>query len=233
MPNQKMLAELNELHHDFLELGRCVEDVVAATARLFHEPDTIGTESIPIGSDSLNDQGERIAEQCQRILLLYQPVASDFRQVTMILWMVAKLEEVANLAIAISMRSEDRIVQPIPISEELSRLAESVREMIRLALDAFEDGNSALVQQVEHAHTEVNDVAERLTIWLTDTMKADSAMIEAGLSLFAVLQHLQRMADHAASLAKRVMFLLETPCSLVNQWHVVRSEPFHAHRPSC
>lgn len=232
MPNQKMLAERDELHHDFLDLGRCVEGVVAVMARSFDEPHWSGNDRVGIGNGALNELGTRIAERCQRILLLYQPVASDFREVTALLRMVAELEQVAKLAPAITIRPANRIALPRPIFQECSHLVASVHEMIHLALSAYEDRRLTLAHQVKESHLEITDLARMLTESLTSMMKSDSTMIEAGLNLFSLLQHVQRIADHVASLIEQVQFLQGSPsdCFVDNNWRVVGVEQFHAHR---
>ena len=44
---------------------------------------------------------------------------------------------------------------------------------------------------------------------LVAAMKADSAVVEAGLSLFSAVRHLEGIADLAASIAEDVIYLVE------------------------
>jgi phosphate transport system protein len=209
MPVRKMLDELNDLHLDFLELGARVEVVVTDAVRAIHEPHPDGPAPIAAGTGSLSEQGHRIAERGGRIMLLYQPVASDFRQVAAVTRMTTELERIGSLALTITERSADLGALSFSVPEELSRLAESVFEMVRSARVAYERRASAFAPWVWRTNAEVTERATRVTRWLTETMKADPAAVEPGLSLFVVVQNLQRIADHAAGLAEAVVFLTE------------------------
>jgi phosphate transport system protein len=44
---------------------------------------------------------------------------------------------------------------------------------------------------------------------LVGAMKESPAKVEAGLSLFSVTRHLERIADHATNIAEDVVFLVE------------------------
>jgi hypothetical protein len=82
-----MLGEWRQLHHDFLDFGTCVAGLVTESIRALHEPHSDPPASAAGAGAAPGAWGRRIAEQCQRVVLLYQPVAVDFRQVTAMLRM--------------------------------------------------------------------------------------------------------------------------------------------------
>jgi phosphate uptake regulator len=86
-------------------------------------------------------------------------------------------------------------------------MAASVAEMIRLAVSAYEDRSTAPIQQMSRTRAEATARAAALMEWLTGAMKADPAAVEPGLGLFAAVQSLHRIADHATHLVEEVVDL--------------------------
>jgi phosphate transport system protein len=224
MPGQKMLDELNELHREFLDLGTCVGEVVTESVRAIREPDSTQFAPTAVGDDVLADLSRRIVERCRRIVLLYQPMAGDFREVTAILRMAGELESVGHLATEIVERSAALTALPIPVPEELDRLAEEVSVMIRRVLDASTLFDEAPVRPAARISPEVISLARILMEWVAGTMRADPAAVEPGLSLFAVVQNLQRIAEHASALAEEIAFLTEVPGARFGTDHPVAAQ---------
>jgi phosphate transport system protein len=206
MPCQKALDELRELHREFLALGTSVEELVAGALRALWGANPDEGTSVGAG-DALADQGRRIAERCRRIVLLYQPVGIDFREVTAVLRMAAELEHTGNRAVEITQRSAALAALPLPVPEELSRMAEVVSGTVRRFLDAYALLDEGPVRPVPWLRTEVDGLAGELTQWLAGVMRADPRAVEPGLNLFAVVQNLQRIAEHASTLAEEIAFL--------------------------
>jgi phosphate transport system protein len=55
----------------------------------------------------------------------------------------------------------------------------------------------------------VDQFNDDLIAELTDRMKRSPDFIDAGLTLFTVVRHLERIADHATNIAEDVIYLVE------------------------
>jgi phosphate transport system protein len=229
MPVQKSLTELKELHREFLALATSVEELVAEAVRTIQEPYPDG----PVPRVEVEPRVERarqIVERCRRIVLLYQPVAIDFREVTAILRVAGELEHIGNRAAEIIERSAALAAHPLPIPEELSRMAEAVSGTVRRFVDAYTLLDEGPVQSVDRIRVGVNRLAEVLTQWLVEVMRTEPALVEPGLNLFAVVQNLQRIAEHATTLAEEVAFLTQPASTRPGAEHPVTTagEPVRA-----
>jgi phosphate transport system protein len=229
MPCQKALDELRELHLEFLALGTSVEELVTEALRPLRGLNAAGRTSVGAG-DALAEQGQRIADRCRRIVLLYQPMGIDFREVTAVLRMAAELEHIGDRATEITERSGALSALLVHVPPELSRLAEAVAGMLHRFLDAFTLLDVVPVQPVACLRTEVRGLAGVLTQWLAGVMRADPNAVESGLNLCVVIQNLQRIAEHATTLAEEVTFLTEAKSTRLgaNNPVTVPREPAHA-----
>jgi phosphate transport system protein len=223
MPCQKARDELGELHREFLDLSTSVEELVAGAVRTIRAPDPDRLPPAGAGA-ALAERRCRITERCQRILLLYQPVAGDFREVTAVLRMSSELEHIGNLADEISGREAVLATLPVSVPDELDRMAGIVSGMVRRAADAYVLLDAGPVCPVDWTRTEVSALARVLMDWLTGVVRADPGAVESELVLCAVIQNLKRIAEHAAVLAEEVTFLTarsagaDTPAAAAAGW---------------
>ena len=93
-----------------------------------------------IRSDSdIDDEEIRIEEECLKILALYQPVASDLRQVITILKVNNEIERVGDLAVNIAEQAEDMIFYNRQIQEKID-----FQQMVKLACMMLKDSLQSL-----------------------------------------------------------------------------------------
>jgi len=208
MPCRMMLRELNEVHEAFLDLQRGIGDAVADAAHALGDshPSWHG----PAPDDGAHaDRAAQITERCQRLLVLYQPVAADFRRVTAILQMVGEWEHVSALAKGIADRAAELAPWLVVVPHELADLAAVVAGLVRDAGAAYEDGGPGVARGVVRMTAALGARASGLTGCLVEAMRADPAAVEPGLGLFAVVQDLLRIAGHAARVAEEVIVLTD------------------------
>jgi phosphate transport system protein len=211
MPGQKALDEFNQLRLAFLDLGTRIEDAVADAVRRIRDPRTPVPVEKQNGGDSPADQARRIVRRSQRIVLLYQPVASDFREVAAIPLMTIELKGLSALARELAERVGHLVAWPVPVPDELTQLAEEVRGMVHSALRAYARRDALAARRTIRTRTRVGALSGALTDWLTGTMQEHPAVVEPGLNLFALIQIFLRIAAHAIRFAEEAELLSETP----------------------
>ena len=81
--------------------------------------------------------------------------------------------------------------------------------MVRQSLDAFVNLDSQLARRVVRMDDEVDQFNDDLIAELKAGMKESPDRIDSGLTLFTVVRHLERIADHATNIAEDVIYLIE------------------------
>jgi phosphate transport system protein len=81
--------------------------------------------------------------------------------------------------------------------------------MLRQALDAYVNLNKAQAQAVMRMDDEVDRYNTDIIHEVVKDMKESPALIEAGLSMFSAVRHLERIADHATNIAEDVIYLID------------------------
>lgn len=165
-----------------------------------------------IGMDEHVDLTEvSIEEDGLKILALHQPVASDLRQISMILKINSEIERIADLACNIAERSKDlhQDFPYFPVPEVIPAMATNATEMVRSALDAFATRDVEMAKDVIVMDETVDKQNLEAIELLIATMKDSPEMVEPSLHCFSAVRHIERIGDHAENIAEDVVYLID------------------------
>ncbi len=154
--------------------------------------------------DALEMEAEALAVQ---IIALRAPLADDLREIVAALKMASVLERIGDYAKNIAKRasavSQSQPVGPVVIVPEMAR---AVVGMIRDVLDAFVDRNAELAASVSERDRRVDDLYNSLFRSLLTFMMENPHYITPSTHLLFVAKNLERIGDHATSIAEMVHY---------------------------
>ncbi|MCC6783450.1 MAG: phosphate signaling complex protein PhoU [Planctomycetes bacterium] len=202
--------DLEVAKSQILDMGGLIEAAVnKSISALFDRRPALAREVIA-GDDEIDEREVRIEVECQKMLALHQPVASDLRFLLTVLKVNNDLERVGDLAVNIAERAlflGER--PPLAVPEQLFRQAECTRAMLRDCLDALVNQDTALARRVRSRDDEVDELNRQMFQVMERQMRADPESIERALHLLSCSRHLERIADLATNIAEDVVFLVE------------------------
>lgn len=164
-----------------------------------------------VAADSEVDRMEKeIDDECLKILALHHPVAGDLRFITAAMKINNDLERIADLAANVGERALDLMqIPPMDESLQFESMTETARDMLRTALDALVERDSAAAMSVLQRDDLVDDINRRHFEVLERRMQDDPAAVRAGLLLLSASRNIERVADLATNIAEDVIFLVE------------------------
>jgi phosphate transport system protein len=186
-------------------VGRNVEDAIAATV---HRDAKVATRVLAKESE-IDVLEVDVEEECLHTLALYQPVASDLRFIVALLTINKDLERIGDLAVnlaelAMEIASEEPL-EAIPF--DLVGEARRVREMLAKALRALVTADGQLAEDVRRADDEVDRIHREACQKIEDTIRNRPADVARLLHMMNVSRCLERIADHAVSIAEDVFYM--------------------------
>ena len=202
--------DLEGLQRHVLSLATAVEEMIHRAIQSLREQDlTLAREVIQQDAD-IDEQENRVNEECFQTIALHQPVAVDLRRIVSILQITTDLERMADLAVEIAERAESLAQRPpAPIPAKLLQMSNLVTSMVRQSLDAFVNQDAELARQVCRTDDDVDSMNKSIIDDLVAIMKRSPEQVEPALSLFSAVRHLERIADHATNIAEDVVYLVE------------------------
>ena len=160
--------------------------------------------------DDIIDRFEVEIDEMAIQLLTKAPLASNLRLVTVTMKVSQNLERIGDEATKIAKRARDLAQEPpVNLVLDLPRLAGMALAMVKDALDALVQRDSATARAIVPRDKEVDVLNRDMHAALAQHMKAHPDAIERCLHWIVAAKSLERIADHAKNIAEEVVFLCE------------------------
>ncbi len=209
--------QLDGMFHDLASICESVETAVRLATEALLSGDATIAEGVISADAEIDRARERVEDSAFLLLSLQQPVASDLRTVVAALRMVSELERMGDLSVHVAKIARLRVPNlavPDDVSPTIERMAHVAEDMVRrvskIITDRDVDEALALVREDEEM-----DQLRRSTF--ADMLSADwSHGVEAAVDVALLGRYYERIADHAVSVANRVVFVVtgENPRSV-------------------
>jgi phosphate transport system protein len=202
------LTQLDAVREDLIALTRMVRGAVDHATISLLQGDQAVAEDVIAGDDRIDRLREQIEERSFELLSLQNPVASDLRMLVSSLHMVGELERMGDLAAHVAkvarMRVPERAV-PEDVAPLFAQMASVCELMIGMVEDLIADPRPEAAREL----TAVDDDMDRLR---RETFRmllgGDWAYgVEPAVDVALLGRYYERIADHAVSVARRVVFL--------------------------
>jgi phosphate transport system protein len=202
--------DLSNLQQHILGMAGSVEEALYLGIRALRERNLALAQRVIAGDSAIDQEENYVENECLKMLALHQPVAVDLRRVVAALKINTDLERMADLAVNIAERAAAlTALPPLAVPSHIPPMADLATAMVRQSLDAFVDLDLRLARRVIRQDDEVDRFNREVIGELIEAMRASPAAVPAFLSLFSVVRHLERIADHATNIAEVVVYLGE------------------------
>lgn len=182
--------------------------VAQATEALLSSDASVAEEVIS-EDDAIDRARERVEDSAFALLSLQAPVAGDLRVVVAALRMVSDLERMGDLSVHVAkiarLRTPNSAV-PEPLRPTICRMAEVAEDMVRRTAEII---RSRDVDAADLLRSDDDEMDKLRRSTFADMFSTDWAFgIEAAVDLALLGRYYERIADHAVSVAKRVIFVV-------------------------
>ena len=201
--------QMDQIVSDLVSMAEQVQQsVVDATRSLLtgHAP---SADSVIAGDDAVDESRDRIEDQVFELMARQQPVAGDLRMLMAAVRMVADLERMGDLSVHVAkvtrLRSPDIAVPP-ELRPMMARMGEVAADMVGSVsrIIAERDVDAAIL--LEQEDEEMDELRRRsFLLMLGDDWQYG---VEAAIDVALLGRYYERIADHAVSLARRVVYLV-------------------------
>jgi phosphate transport system protein len=198
---------LGDLRNDLLTMAGLAErSLDRAIKGLFQRDDNLCTSAI--ADDEEVDQLEmKIDKAGLEILLRYQPVASDLRQVISVMKLSPNIERVADEATNIA-ECAHKLNRHPPLGEVnlIVPIQAHAISMLKDSIDAFVREDVALARAVVSRDKQLDDMNASANRQLTERMTQDRDQLRGYLNLILISRCLERVGDHATNIAEDAVY---------------------------
>lgn len=203
--------ELDTLYMDMVKMGNLAEKALELVNQELSTEDRTKLEEIIETSKEIDEKDREIETLCMRLLLRRQPVAGDLRTISSALKMIDDIERIgdnaADIAEMLSFVSSSQETRKVC----LDRMAREVGKMVSDAIDAFVRSDADKASVVVEYDDVVDGLFTKAKDKITDMIKTGDEKASEAPDLLLIAKYLERMGDHAASLATWVLNAIGKP----------------------
>jgi phosphate transport system protein len=209
--------QLDSMFHDLADICGSVETAVRLATEALLTGDAGIAEKVISADADIDRARERVEDSAFLLLSLQQPVASDLRTVVAALRMVSELERMGDLSVHVAKIARLRVPNlavPDAIRPTIERMAEVAEEMVVRVSTIIKDRDIDEALALVSADEEMDQL--RRTSF-AELLSADwDHGVEAAVDVALLGRYYERIADHAVSVANRVIFVVtgENPASI-------------------
>lgn len=202
--------DLEALQALIMKMGGLVEASIRDAAEALLERDEELANKVRAADKAVDALEEEVNQKAARIIALRAPVASDLRTVLSVMKIATVLERCGdyskNLAKRTTVLNQMPVVEGAPHS--IRRMAREVESMLKDALDAYIQRDADLAEDVIRRDADVDQIYNTLFREFLTYMMEDPRNITACMHLHFIAKNMERMGDHATSIAEQVIYLV-------------------------
>ncbi|MGB6166748.1 MAG: phosphate signaling complex protein PhoU, partial [Geitlerinemataceae cyanobacterium] len=200
--------ELQRLERDVLRMGALVETSFRLSHQALCDRDLSAAKTIPALDKKIDRLYRQIESDCVLLMTLQAPVAQDCRLLGAFMQLVRDLERIGDYAKDLAEISLKLFPYPphscMPILEKMSQQAQA---MLAMSLAALIDLDAEAGLQMKEKDSTVDESYEILYHTLA-SVRNYTGVLEPILLLTLASRCLERMADHATNIGRRVSYIV-------------------------
>ncbi len=201
--------QLDAIFDDLAGISRRVQVAVKDATQALMTGDSSIAERV-ISDDAAIDQArERVEDNAFGLLSLQQPVAGDLRTIVAALRMVAELERMGDLSVHVAKVARLRVPDvavPEEVRPTMQRMATVAEDMVSRVTEVIAGRDVEAAIALGRDDEEMDQL--RRTSF-TELLSDDwSHGVEAAVDIALLGRYYERIADHAVSVANRVIFVV-------------------------
>jgi phosphate transport system protein len=201
--------QLDDILNDLVEMSQLVAEAVRSATRSLLESDIHVAEQVIGRDDALDERQHDIENRTFSLLARQAPVAGELRTLVATLRMVNELERMGDLAVHVAkiarMRYPDQAV-PERLRPNFVRMGDVAEKMVVSAGHTLNDRNIELARELRQRDEEMDDLRKsQFRVLLSDDWEYG---VEAAVDVALLGRYYERIADHASSMARRVIYIV-------------------------
>ena len=197
-----------ELQSVFDELIRMASYAVGAVRKAhaaLERGDAAAAKNIVEGDENVNRFEKEIEQRALRIIIKYQPVANDLRDVTGALKMITDIERIGDQAADIA--SVFLKIGEAVKDDDLSAMFEHVADMATAAVNAFVNGDRKLAEKTIALDDRSDEMFASIKDKMCERLKSRPEEAEKIIYIMMIAKYLERIGDHAVNICEWAVFV--------------------------
>ena len=195
--------KIKEVFEKAVAMCRNIELAIENSIEALNELDVLKAKEVIKNDKLIDDLEHEIEGDCLNLLLMENPVATDFREISSTLKMITDLERIGDQAADISsivleiQKNNERI--PLHDITILSKLAIN---MVKNGVSSYINRDVNLARLLDKYDDEIDELFEKIKKESVELLKTERANPDEVILTLMIAKYLERIADHAVNIGE-------------------------------
>ena len=202
-------TQLDSIRDDLVAMARLVREALTEGTTALLEGDAQRAEQVISNDAAIDALREKLEEHSFELLSLQNPVAGDLRMLVASLRMVSEFERMGDLAVHVAKIARLRVPEiavPESVVPMIERMATVAEVMIAKVEHIIAESDIAAAEELEQVDQEMDKLRRNS---FRDLLGSEWTYgVEPAVDIALLGRYYERIADHAVSIARRVVFLV-------------------------
>ena len=201
--------ELDAISGSLVEMTNLVGSAMSRATTALLDADLQLAETVITADEHVDELYHATEERAFDLLARQQPVASDLRVIVTSLRMVADLERMGDLALHVAKIARRRYpgsAVPPELRSTMLEMGHAAEEIVSKAGSVIAGRDVSLAEELERDDDVMDALHKKLFTVILDDAWAHG--MEAAIDITLAGRYYERFADHAVSVARRVVYLV-------------------------
>lgn len=204
--------ELKKLKLEMTEMADLVTSQIQKSLTALTEGDRDLASEVIFNEKRVNAYELSIDKECENILALLNPFATDMRFVFATLKINSNFERIGDSAEGIAqyllMTGECFDKDLLKVSR-FAVMADTVNLMLESISRAYANGDTKLARTIFNQDIILDEINKDATDVIVNYLKKESVNVHQALYLLTIIRKLERVGDHITNIAEEIIFHME------------------------
>jgi len=207
VPRIHFHLQLAELKDKLLAMAALAQQAVESAVDAYVQRDQALCAFVKQNEIAINSAQRELDEMAYELLAKEQPMAIDLRFILAVIKINGDLERIGDQSMGISRRTRDIMrTEPVKLPVDFAVMGEYAGRMIRSAILALLEGDARTADAVREMDDEIDRMNKNAHSDLLKMIQEQPRYTQQAMNGLMVSRSLERIADHAASIAADVIF---------------------------
>ena len=197
------LGVLNDL---VCQLLRATRDAMTLACEALNERNLEKADFVVHNDDTIDHLELMIHKTASDLIMRYQPISNDLRQILASMRVASDLERIGDTAESIARRVAGLGEKPLLAVRRISALASLVMERFNRLVDAYETRSVINADDIREHDEDVDKAYMEASGDILSMMENDPSFVRAGAQLLSMAKSFERVGDRLTNVAEQILF---------------------------
>jgi phosphate transport system protein len=198
--------DLKVLNTSVVELLTATRDAMVIACEALNERNAAKAEFVIHNDDVIDHLELVIHKTASDLIMRYQPIALDLRQILASMRVASDLERIGDTAEGIARRVLALGDKPILAVRRISTLASLVLDRFNRLVDAYQTRSVINADDIRAHDDDVDNAYLAATADILAMMENDPTFVRTGAQLLSIAKSFERVGDRLTNVAEQILF---------------------------